>query len=215
MMNRLSPTSRAATFNATDLGFRSQSSLHPRLYAIAALRGLRPITHQLIQSFLKFIAHPSTKPTTTKICHLICFREQADYNSARANAMIRVLMLDLGDTLVRGDTVLPHVSEALEVLTKFETKSNGSLISRWFRITTCPRLRRRLREIKAIFDAYVALLDKLQLKTFFEPVNVVSRFQLMPESLSLILWFSRKPSERLKLRIDLNDSCSLPRMLIM
>src|SRR5947208_3083140 len=36
-----------------------RSPLHPRLYAIAALRGLSSILHQLVQSFLKFVGRRS------------------------------------------------------------------------------------------------------------------------------------------------------------
>ena len=44
MMNRLSPTSRAAAFYLLgSWGSARKASLHPRLYAIAALRGLSEI----------------------------------------------------------------------------------------------------------------------------------------------------------------------------
>ncbi len=56
MMNRLSAASRAAAWYSLDPGVRSQSLAHPRLYAIAALRGLRQnYLHQLNQSFLQFV----------------------------------------------------------------------------------------------------------------------------------------------------------------
>jgi hypothetical protein len=47
MMNRLSAASRAATWYSTGPGVPlAKSRVHPRLYAIAALRGLRQIEYQ-------------------------------------------------------------------------------------------------------------------------------------------------------------------------
>ena len=85
--------------------------------------------------------------------------------------MIRVLMIDLGDTLVKGDDVLPHVPEALRVLSRFETSSGAELALSLVSDYTMPEPPETPQKVQAIFDEYVKELEKLQLKKFFEPVD--------------------------------------------
>lgn len=85
--------------------------------------------------------------------------------------MIRVLMLDLGDTLVTGDDVLPHVPEALRVLSRFETASGAELALALVSDYTMPEPPVTPQKVKAIFDEYVKEIEKFQLKKFFEPVE--------------------------------------------
>ena len=85
--------------------------------------------------------------------------------------MTRILLLDLGDTLVRGNEVLPHVHEALTALAEFRTEDGRklavALVSDFDRPSPPPSAVK----IKVIFDQYVSLLEKLGLRKFFEPVR--------------------------------------------
>ncbi|HLM03444.1 MAG TPA: hypothetical protein VK400_20490 [Pyrinomonadaceae bacterium] len=83
--------------------------------------------------------------------------------------MIRVLMLDLGGTLIDADRRLfPHVSEALEILRGFETEAfeplRVCLVSDYYMPTPD-------RGVEDIFQEYVGLLENLNLREFFEPVE--------------------------------------------
>src|SRR6202008_4781082 len=81
------------------------------------------------------------------------------------------LMLDLGDTLVKGDSVLPHVREALKVLARFETPSGADIVLSLVSDYTMPKPPVTQKKVEAIFATYVKELDQLQLKEFFEPVE--------------------------------------------
>jgi hypothetical protein len=83
--------------------------------------------------------------------------------------MIRVLMLDLGGTLIDDDKRLfPHVPEALEILRGFETKASQPLslclVSDFYMPTPD-------RTIQDIFREYLGLLEDLGIRRFFEPVE--------------------------------------------
>lgn len=83
--------------------------------------------------------------------------------------MIRILMLDLGGTLINQDNqVFPHVLEALETVQGFRTDVQDPLliclISDFFMPT--PE-----RTEQNIFQEYVSLLESLNLLRFFEPVE--------------------------------------------
>lgn len=85
--------------------------------------------------------------------------------------MIRVLMLDLGNTLAEGNNVLPHVPEALEVLSRFETASGANLAMALVSDYTMPEPPVTPQKVQAIFEEYVKEIEQLQLKKFFEPVD--------------------------------------------
>jgi hypothetical protein len=84
--------------------------------------------------------------------------------------MSRVLLLDLGETLIHGTTVLPHVPEALDALTEFRTGNGTPLPLALVSDTEMPKPPPTAAKIKPIFDRYVATLDSLDLRRFFEPV---------------------------------------------
>jgi FMN phosphatase YigB (HAD superfamily) len=84
--------------------------------------------------------------------------------------MIRVLILDLGDTLVVGGKALPHVPEALVALQELDA-SDGEplrvvLVSDFF-----PAEPPTASMVQARFAEYLALLDGFGLRSFFEPVD--------------------------------------------
>lgn len=119
--------------------------------------------------------------------------------------MIRVVMLDLGDTLVKDDRVLPHVPEALEALTKFETEKNASLILSLVSDYEMPAPPATPRKINSIFNQYVAMLDKLGLKQFFEPVERRVTLSTNAGVLKPDPRIFKKAIQRLRLRIGLNN----------
>ena len=82
----------------------------------------------------------------------------------------RLLLLDLGNTLVRDGQLFPHVVDALQSLAQMETA--GSLLA------TCLVSDYLMADpiddsacIAALFDEYVAILEGLGLLPFFEPVE--------------------------------------------
>ena len=86
--------------------------------------------------------------------------------------MVRVIILHSGAMVVEGDAALPHLREALEVLSKFETRSGNalilSLIADYARPSPAVMTDQK---IEVIFSQYVSMLDKVDLKRFFEPVD--------------------------------------------
>jgi hypothetical protein len=85
--------------------------------------------------------------------------------------MIKILMLDLGETLVHGDTVFPHAVEALEVLSEFKTSSGEPVSLCLVSDYTMPAPPPNETKIKKLFKEYVAILNKFGLTKFFEPVE--------------------------------------------
>ena len=86
--------------------------------------------------------------------------------------MSRVLLLDLGETLIHGTTaVLPHVQEALAALAEFKGDNGKPLQRALVSDTEMPSPPPTPAKIKPIFDGYVATLTTLQLRSFFEPVS--------------------------------------------
>jgi FMN phosphatase YigB (HAD superfamily) len=81
--------------------------------------------------------------------------------------MIRVLMLDLGGTLIREDTleVFPHVREALEQLNGMKTARGQPLA-----ICLVSNFLPTPEQVEAIFRQYLDNLDE-QLRPFFKPVE--------------------------------------------
>src|SRR5689334_2709471 len=80
-------------------------------------------------------------------------------------------MLDLGDTLIRDEVPLPHVVEALGALTQFETASGDPLAVCLVSDFTKPDDPPKPGQIEALFQKYLAILDRTGLRPFFEPVE--------------------------------------------
>jgi FMN phosphatase YigB (HAD superfamily) len=84
--------------------------------------------------------------------------------------MIRILMLDLGDTLVHGDQALPGSRDALRALQEFETKNDAPLeiclVSDFHLASPADNTS----DIERLFGDYLLLLERLGLRGFFEPV---------------------------------------------
>ena len=85
--------------------------------------------------------------------------------------MVRILMLDLGQTLVDGTHPFPHVPEALAAMREFETAPGEplalSLVSD-FTMATPPVTSAK---VEALFQQYLTILDGFGLRQFFEPVT--------------------------------------------
>ena len=84
---------------------------------------------------------------------------------------IRVLMLDLGETLVHGNQALPHVPEALEAIGKMKAGDGSPLESCLVSDFTMPTAPVTPPKIAALFDEYLTLLEGFGLRRFFEPVE--------------------------------------------
>jgi hypothetical protein len=84
--------------------------------------------------------------------------------------MIKALLLDLGGTLERDGHVLPGVADALEVMLKFQTGDGDRLVICLVSDFKMP-MPRTPEAIDAIFKEYLAILDQLNLRRFFEPVT--------------------------------------------
>jgi len=85
--------------------------------------------------------------------------------------MIRVLMLDLGDTLIHDEVPLPHVVEALGALKQFVTTSGEPLAVCLVSDFNMPDPPPTLAKIDVLFRAYLEILDHAGLRSFFEPVE--------------------------------------------
>lgn len=85
--------------------------------------------------------------------------------------MIRVLMLDLGDTLIHDETPFPHVLEALAALTQFETASGKLLEVCLVSDFKMPEPPATPAKIDALFLEYLDILEQTGLNDFFEPVE--------------------------------------------
>ena len=86
--------------------------------------------------------------------------------------MIRVVMFDLGETLVDANRrPFPHVREALTALGGFRTADSGPLSSCLVSDYTMvvPPITRD--KIRPVFEEYIAILDATALREFFEPVD--------------------------------------------
>ncbi len=85
--------------------------------------------------------------------------------------MIRVLMLDLDNTMIHGDTIFPHVPEALGTIGRFEKVSGEPLamcLVSDFHMPTPPPTQEK---IEAIFRDFLSILGQFHLREFFEPVS--------------------------------------------
>ena len=84
--------------------------------------------------------------------------------------MSRVLLLDLGETLVHGMTLLPNVPQALAAIAEFKGDSGKPLQRALVSDTEMPSPPPTPAKITPIFKRYVATLDTLALRSFFDPV---------------------------------------------
>ena len=85
--------------------------------------------------------------------------------------MIRVLMLDFGETLVHWETPFPHVPAALQALKQFRAASGVPLQLALVADCHMPSADATPAQIDEVFQEYLAILDAAGLRTFFEPVS--------------------------------------------
>ena len=83
--------------------------------------------------------------------------------------MIRILMLDLGETLVHEDVVRPNVPEALETLREFKTGDGSALELALVSDYYMPDPPATPAKIEKLFKDYTKLLDHWGLSKFFKP----------------------------------------------
>lgn len=114
-------------------------------------------------------------------------------------------MLDLGDTLINGDSVLPHVPEALDVLSRFETASRGELILSLVSDFHMPEPPVTPQKVQAIFEDYLKELERFELKQFFEPVDQRVTLSTHAGVFKPDPLIFKKAIQRLRLRIGLKD----------
>ncbi len=86
--------------------------------------------------------------------------------------MIRVVMFDLGMTLVDGERhPFPHVTDALTAIADFKTGDGKPLRSCLVSDFTMPTKPVTDAKVTALFEEYLAILDQTGLRRFFEPVK--------------------------------------------
>lgn len=86
--------------------------------------------------------------------------------------MIRVVMFDLGGTLVDNDRrPFPHITDALTAIASFKTADGKPLRSCLVSDYTMPEPPATQAKIAALFKKYLAILDQTGLRAFFEPVK--------------------------------------------
>ena len=86
--------------------------------------------------------------------------------------MIRVVMFDLGMTLVDDDRrPFPHVEDALAAISGFKTADGKPLRSCLVSDFTMAPAPVTAAKVAALFKEYLAILDQTGLRPFFEPVN--------------------------------------------
>jgi FMN phosphatase YigB (HAD superfamily) len=86
--------------------------------------------------------------------------------------MVKILMLDLGETLVHGtESLFPHVPEALEAFGQFRAADGDPLATCLVSDFGPADPRPTPEQVETAFREYVSLLERLHLKHFFEPVS--------------------------------------------
>ena len=86
--------------------------------------------------------------------------------------MIRVVMFDLGSTLVDNDVhPFAHVEDALTAISDFKTADGKPLLSCLVSDFTMPPAPVTDAKVAGLFNEYLAILDATGLRPFFEPVN--------------------------------------------
>jgi FMN phosphatase YigB (HAD superfamily) len=81
--------------------------------------------------------------------------------------MIRVAVLDLGETLIHGDQLFPHVPEALTALRKLRAADGARLQLCLVSDFTMPNGA----SVRTLFSRYLRILDGVRLRRFFLPVG--------------------------------------------
>jgi len=113
-------------------------------------------------------------------------------------------MLD-GDALISDGKGLPHVSEVLDVLTRFEPPARASLVVSLVADYEMPTTPVTPQKINRIFDKYVARLDELGLKQFFEPVGLRVTLSTHAGVFKPDARLFKKAIQRLRLRTGLDE----------
>ena len=83
--------------------------------------------------------------------------------------MIRILLLDLGDTLAHEDSVFAHVPEALETLRNFKTAEGKRLQLALVSDFLMPDPPVTPAKIEKLFQQYIEIVKQLKLSEFFKP----------------------------------------------
>ena len=103
--------------------------------------------------------------------------------------MVKILMLDLGETLVHGtESLFPHVPEALEAFGQFRAADGDPLATCLVSDFGPVDPRPTPAQVETAFREYVSLLERLQLKHFFEPVSREATAARRSRSPSLSKW---------------------------
>src|SRR5262249_6650807 len=119
-------------------------------------------------------------PLAHRVCgkFLYQFDRETPYNDLgtrgvpRSRPMIRVVMFDLGETLVDNDRrPFPHITDALTAIAAFKTADGKPLHSCLVSDYTMPEPPATQAKITALFKKYLAILDHTGLRAFFEPVE--------------------------------------------
>src|SRR5262245_28367539 len=85
--------------------------------------------------------------------------------------MLRVVMFDLGGTLVDGTRPFPHVPEALSALTRFETADGNRLEHGLVSDFTMADPPAGPAQVRARFREYLERLDGFGLRRYFRPAE--------------------------------------------
>ncbi len=85
--------------------------------------------------------------------------------------MIKILHLDLGETLVHGNSPFPHVPQALDVLNQFVTEAGDPLGVGLVSDFDMPATPGNAAQVAQIFKQYLQLLEGFGLRSYFEPVE--------------------------------------------
>lgn len=83
--------------------------------------------------------------------------------------MIRILMIDLGDTLAHNESVFPHVPEALQTLRTFKTADGKPLQLALVSDFLMPDPPVTPAKVEKLFQQYIEILNQLNLGEFFKP----------------------------------------------
>lgn len=86
--------------------------------------------------------------------------------------MVRVVFFDLGLTLIDAhERPFPHVTEALRMIQQFVTPDGKPIVTALVSDFDMPAPPATPAKVRAIFERYVAILDRTGLRPFFEPVR--------------------------------------------